>query len=146
MASERSDREAPANEADAAKAAIRRALAETRESLGAAVDVRLWTKKSPWIAVGLAATAGLAAAVLFRRGKNRTPVNPAVANPQAADSKPAQGGIGAAIASSLFDLAKFGLETAIMSGIREVSANNSRQSADPIETTQSAQPSNGDER
>lgn len=113
------------SEAAMTKAAIRRVLDETRGSLGSAVDVRLWTKKSPWIALGIAATAGMAFAVAVRRASNHaaangdaspTPTSPPP--PPSASAAPAGGGIGAAIASSLFDLAKFGVETAIMSRIK----------------------------
>jgi len=146
MASEPpSNRESSVHEAAAAKAAIRRVIEDTRHGLGTAVDVRLWTKKSPWIAVGLAATAGMAVAMLLRRGGRRAPMNDeahsSLAN-QPANSKPpepAHAGIGAAIASSLFDLAKFGLETAIASGIREATAKRSQPNEYQSETTQSAQ-------
>jgi hypothetical protein len=146
MASEPLDRGSSVDEAAAVKDAMGRVVAEAQHSLGTAVDVRLWTKKSPWIAVGLAATAGMAAAVLLRRGSRRpAPVNGeashAIAD-QSADSKspePAKAGIGAAIASSLFDLAKFGLETAIASGIRESAASRNQPSEYQNETNQSAQ-------
>jgi hypothetical protein len=139
-ASEPSNGDSFAHEAAVAKAAIYRAIDETRHSLATAVDVRLWTKKRPWIAIGLAATAGMAAAVFLRRGGRPAPPNaepiPAGTNQQAASSKPiepAHAGIGAAIAGSLFDLAKFGLETAIASGIRETAASRARQNACPNE-------------
>jgi hypothetical protein len=133
VAIEPADHESSVDEAAAAKAAIGRVVKAARHSLGTAVDVRLWTKKSPWIAVGLAATAGMAAAVLMRRGGSRAAVNgksdASVAHELGANAKPAEparGGIGAAIASSLFDLAKLGLETAIASGIRESAARRNR--------------------
>jgi hypothetical protein len=134
------EREASVHEAAAAKAAIRRVVTDTRHSLGTAVDVRLWTKKSPWIAVGAAAAAGLAAAVWLRRGGTRSQAScdaaPAVAKPQ--PPEPAKRGIGASIASSLFDLAKFGLETAIMGGIHEATAKRPPPSDYRNESTHAA--------
>lgn len=130
MASEPAEHETCSQEAAAVKAAIRRSIRETRASLGTAVDIRLWTKKSPWIALGLAASAGVGAALFVRRAGHSASTNgkgsPDVAIPAAATNppEPARGGIGATLASSLFDLAKFGLETAIAAGIREASARS----------------------
>jgi hypothetical protein len=143
MANKPADPEICSREADAAKAAILRVVRETRDSLGTAVDVRLWTKKKPWLAMGLAATCGLAAAVLFRRAGTPAPTNgetpPSQPGPNSAKGpEPAYGGIGSAIASSLFDLAKFGLETAIMAKVRETSVRTPSSNDSGNETATSA--------
>ncbi len=145
MVNEPTARHSSCDEAAAAKAAIRRVIKETRHSLGSAVDVRLWTKKSPWIALGLAAAAGMAAAVVMRRGGNHAAANgdamaAAASHPasNAAPSAPSQSGIGAVIASSLFDLAKFGLETAIMNGIRKNGAPSPQPTDYRNETSEAA--------
>ena len=136
-----SERELMQREAAEAKAAIRRVIKETRESVGTAVDIRLWTKKSPWIALGLAAGAGLATAVLVRRGgklaasngEATTATQPA-ATAKPAEPTPAHAGLGAKIAESLFDMAKLALETAIMTGIRESAARKSHTNGQCEET------------
>lgn len=144
MANESPNGKICAHEADAVKTAIRRVIRETRDSLGTAVDIRLWTKKKPWLAMGLAAAGGLAAAVLFRRGSKPAPADgdaptepPSSQSVASKPSKPEHGGIGAALASSLFDLAKFGVETAIMAKIRESSVTNAPP-GDCRETTNQA--------
>lgn len=53
----------------ATRAALRAELRQMKASLGQAADVRLWTRHHPWTSVGVAATAGFAAAILI--GKSR---------------------------------------------------------------------------
>jgi hypothetical protein len=133
-----SEHELLAREAATAKAAIGRAVQATRHSAAAAVDIRLWTKKRPWIALGAAAVAGLTTALLVRRGRTE-PLDgaaPTVAQVNPPPPEPQKAGFAAAIANSLFDVAKAAIETAIMTGIREVAArkfdpNDHRQETDP---------------
>lgn len=47
-----------------AKKAVLRTLDDVKANLGTAADVRLWTQRYPWIAVGVAAATGFAAASL----------------------------------------------------------------------------------
>ena len=119
--------EQPVDEAAATKAAISRAVADVGRSVGHAADVRLWTKKSPWIALGVAATTGLVAAVAVRRGikpesKNGEPPQPP--SPKPKSEEPAKAGWTASLANSLFDLAKVAVETAIMTSIRETAGRH----------------------
>lgn len=141
---DRSESESPTDEAAAAKVAIGRAMKDIRDSVGTAVDVRLWTKKAPWIALGAAAVTGLATAILIRReGKTIAASNGAASGepprkkPVEPTAEPAKAGIGASISSSLFELAKFALETAVVTGVREATARrfDSAEARDGAETS-----------
>jgi hypothetical protein len=122
-----SSNEQPVDEVAATIAAIRRAVGDARSSVGTAVDPRIWTKKSPWIALGLASTTGLVAAVCLRRGaKPETSKHepPQPQPPKQRSEEPAKAGWTGSIANSLFDLAKVAVETAIMTSIREASGRH----------------------
>ena len=119
---------------------------DIRRSAGSAVDIRLWTKKAPSIALRPAAVTGLATAVLIRRdGKTASCASEGHANgkPQQPPGEPkpiepAKAGVGSTIANSLFELAKLGLETAVMTGVREAAARgfdtgDGRDESKPIE-------------
>jgi hypothetical protein len=119
------------DEAAATKAAIGRAVRDARLSIGTVVDIRLWTKKAPWIAIGAAAATGLVAAVCVRRtaaaAATTTTENGAPPRRPPEKSKaeqPAKAGWTASLANSLFELAKAAVETAIMTGIRETAARS----------------------
>lgn len=55
------------------QAAMQTALHDLRGSCSTAADVRLWTKKYPWAAVGLAAGAGFATAALLTPSREKRP-------------------------------------------------------------------------
>lgn len=57
-------------EAADAKSAISDTLAELRESVKTAGDVRLWTERHPWVMVSMAGALGLAAAASFVPAKD----------------------------------------------------------------------------
>jgi hypothetical protein len=105
-----------------AKAALRQTLVDLKQSLRTSVDVRLWTKEHPWIAVGMAAAAGFTAATVvvpapgekfidkLSRAAERIegqPEPPPAAKPDARTS------LAAIAIASLFDLAKVTVEKAI---------------------------------
>lgn len=53
-------------EAAQARAALRGAIEDLKQSLRHAADPRVWTEKHPWAGVGLAAAAGFGAAALIK--------------------------------------------------------------------------------
>src|SRR5688572_10869507 len=55
------------------QAAMQTALHELRGSCATAADLRLWTKKYPWAAIGLAAGAGFATAALLTPSREKPP-------------------------------------------------------------------------
>jgi hypothetical protein len=54
-------------QAEAAHEAIAATLARLKGNLKEAADVRIWTQRHPWIALGAAATAGVAAAGIVKK-------------------------------------------------------------------------------
>ena len=55
-----------------AKEAVLRTLDDVKANLGTAADVRLWTQRYPWLAVGVAAATGFAAASLVTPSRGQS--------------------------------------------------------------------------
>jgi len=55
-----------------AKAAVLRTLDDVKANLGTAADVRLWTQRYPWFAIGVAAATGFAAASLVTPSREQS--------------------------------------------------------------------------
>ena len=55
-----------------AKEAVLRTLDDVKANLGTAADLRLWTQRYPWLAVGVAAATGFAAASLVTPSRGQT--------------------------------------------------------------------------
>lgn len=116
-------------EAQQARQAIDRSLEELKTSLRTAADLRLWAQHHPWLTVGAAGAAGLAAGAAIsslvkgspppQTASDRPPVaeNGHAAPGQSDPPKPQLSAFWLAIMDPLFDLAKFGIQTAIASAM-----------------------------
>ena len=121
-----------------AKEAVTRTLEELKESLKTAADIQLWTRQHPWVAVGVAAAAGFAAATAvtpspaaevqeklerleqYERGRA----------PAAASAAGARSGPNSAMNSllkPLFDMAKVAVQSSIASAIAGAMHNQASQ-------------------
>jgi ElaB/YqjD/DUF883 family membrane-anchored ribosome-binding protein len=69
---ERSEAEFLQHQTRQALAELSASLAEVKQGLADAVDVRLWTRRHPWASVGVAAAAGFTAATLVMPSKDET--------------------------------------------------------------------------
>jgi ElaB/YqjD/DUF883 family membrane-anchored ribosome-binding protein len=119
-------------EAARTRAAVGQTLEELKDSLRAGLDVRVWTARHPWAAVGVAAATGFAAAAAVRSAAHaRTDTLPSTngAGPQQAavysgatngQSKPTKD---SPIVKGLFELAKVAIEASIMAAGKAVAAN-----------------------
>jgi hypothetical protein len=106
-----------------AREAIDETLRRLKDDLERAADVRLWTRRYPWAALGAAAVAGFAAAtaVVPVRGqslKEKLTGNgsdPNEQGPQQTEAKQAAvgSGVGVMLLTSLFDLAKIAVAKSV---------------------------------
>jgi hypothetical protein len=69
---ERSESEFVQQQSRQAEAALSASLAEVKQRLADAVDLRLWTRRHPWASVGAAAAAGFTAATLVTPSKEES--------------------------------------------------------------------------
>lgn len=135
-----------AHEAAAAEAAARAALRELQAALRRSADVRAWVERYPWWAVGAAAVAGLAAAVVVapRRGESlgdglskfttATNGDSEAAHAAAGGDKP-RSTIWDSLLPALFDILKSALQAAIQASMaakteRSAAANAEETAAD----------------
>ena len=77
-------------EAETAKAAVLRTLGDLHRGLASATDLRAWTREHPWLAIGIAALAGFAAATVAGAPAEKPPAPPESPDPRPRDAEPAQ--------------------------------------------------------
>jgi hypothetical protein len=108
-------------EAAEAHAAIVATLADLKRSLGQAADVRVWTQRHPWPALGAAAAAGVVAGAAIRSaggGNSAADAEEAPAPGQAAPPGASRFAPRRTIFSALFDLAATSLQHLILGVIQ----------------------------
>jgi hypothetical protein len=99
------------------RAALACTFEDLKKSLRTSADLRLWTRRHPWAALGVAAVAGFSAATVVtakRTAKTETAGDANGRGQEDTESHTASSPtLAATIFSSLFDLAKVALETSI---------------------------------
>jgi hypothetical protein len=108
-------------ESELTRVALARTLEELKASLRTSADLRVWTRRHPWAALGVAAAAGFSAATLVAARRDNNPSAPDENGNQSDEEPPvrrtranhASKPLAATIFSSLFDLAKVALQSSI---------------------------------
>jgi hypothetical protein len=114
-------------ESELTRQALARTLDELKSSLRTTADLRVWTRRHPWAALGIAAAAGFSAAtVVAGRRTNRTSNRAETTRREEAQSADENSDsdspqpLATTVFSALFDLAK----VAIQSSVAAASAAN----------------------
>ena len=76
----------------ATRAALQNAAGDLQSSLKSAADIRLWTRKFPWAAVGVAVATGFVAASVVKPAQAASPATPHPTPDPQQDSRPAAAG------------------------------------------------------
>jgi hypothetical protein len=133
-------------QAQRAKAEFTRSLEALKQSLGTAVDLRLWAQHHPWLTVGAAAAAGFAAGstITSAISGEPEPSRNGYASTQQAAGPPPAAQAGAAprqhsalwnsLIGPLFDLAKVAIQSSIasaMGGAMQAQAQEAAQNGHP---------------
>jgi hypothetical protein len=136
--SELSEADYLARESELTKLALTRTLEDLKSSLRSTADLRLWTRKHPWAALGIAAAAGFSAAAVVASKRSESEQPERRERPDQAGVFPT-GGVDdrqskplmSTLFSSLFDLAK----VALQSSIAAAAVQPQRQDAQPEPAT-----------
>jgi hypothetical protein len=141
---ELSESEYLAREVAEAKSELENALAGLKSGVASSADLRAWVKRYPWAALGTAVVAGFAAGTAVAPARNeslqekisRLATNGQVeaTEPRAKPTAPepaTRSLIFDKLLTSLFDLAKFAIQSVILATLRPPTANQDPETASP---------------
>jgi len=121
-----SESEYLARESALTRAALVRTFDDLKKSLRMSADVRIWTRRHPWAALGVAAVAGFSAATVVTAKRTAKANTAGDTNGQKEHSghDSSSTTLAATIFSALFDLAKVALETSIAAAAAQPPSDN----------------------